>query len=110
MKIFKVETEFGGTYDVNLLVRNYSNGTLAVAIVEAFTEEPFATLTVNLEPYIGQKGLQSTTRAFVKTYSENAWAQKFLDSYPEIATFTGITAKNDRGVVFPLYEFHPENF
>ena len=72
--------------------------------------EPYGTLTVNLDPYTGEKH-QSDNRAFIKTCSENdPWAKQLVDALVKdgIAKFAGKIVRGDFGQTYPLYEFNIE--
>ncbi len=101
MKKYTVKTEWG-TYDVTLKKEAYHEPrTLAVQAVCIDDDEPFATLTVNLDGYTGA-GLQSDTRAFVDT-NNCPWAEAFLRDNG-IARPTGIVMQSGYSK-YPLYEF-----
>lgn len=108
MKTYKVNA-FGRDWNLSLFVAHYqNNGRLAILVRDADTEEPFGTLTVNIDAFVPDDPEDKVRYAFLKLYSENApWAPELIEAMRSDGVaecIHGMEVSNDN-VEFPLWGF-----
>ena len=108
MKTYKVNA-FGRDWNLSLFVAHYqNNGRLAILVRDADTEEPFGTLTVNIDAFVPDDSEDKVRYAFLKIYSENeAWAPELIEAMRSDGVaecIHGMEVSNGN-VEFPLWGF-----
>lgn len=115
-KVFHINDE-DGSAEVILVPLFYGNGTLAIRLLaletrsdeEGFYEPliPWATLTVNLDPYTGLNE-QSDTLAYVDVNNNGPEVLEIIEENG-LGTATGRYARSGF-CMYPLYQFNKEAF